>query len=797
MKKEHYLLTAFLLFAMFSLAQQTFQKIDTYNGPVGIRKKVSELKAISAARGSETSDSPILRREFRLSKYENFKKEIKTTGNENESLQEETNDLDENTDDAVTTEAVLPSKSKTQQIWSNFLAATFGETPFRGWPPDPSGDAGPNQVVVLTNFSIKAFDKRNVTDEPLVTPRGISNTPAPAQFFLTLRQFFSPLLQPGSVVGDPHVRFDRLTRRWFVIAIDFSYDLVFLAVSDGERIADASSFIYYRFPGAIFTFNRNVPFPPIFDFPTLGVDRNAVLIGGNNFFIDSSFNVDSVYFIGYAIDKRRVIRGQSLLINVLRLGFETPTTSSGMWAPQGVYNDDPLALKSFFAGLNFTLNGIVLTGLTYNASGQLTAVSQTTVPVEQFQFPRDVTAPGSPMPIDPNDVRLLQASIQKNKLTGKSSLWTAHAIGVNQSGHFVSAQNFVQQARTAARWYEIDSVYTRPLLSQLGTLYDSTQPSGRRAVMYFNPSIAASGQGHAVLGGTTAAFNRYLNVFVAGRYNDDAPGTLHNPKKPTRSTAIYAPTNAGEYVDRWGDFSQTIVDPLDNQTIWTFQEYANADDSYGTRAVQLKAPPPATPLPLGTLSNRADTTITIKGISVNHSGFFDPGPDPGGPGYNRLMVKSTGNIIVGEIKFISPTEISIKLNIRGKAAGKYTLIIINPDGQLVTLDYTISGSSENTSIVANTTINEEVAQDFITRSNVFPNPTRNEFRLVVDAAKNMTGKVALIDISGKQIFEKRVNFNQGNNSILLSLGKYNDGTYIALVYNLDNSVIAAHKIVKK
>ncbi|MDQ3844715.1 MAG: hypothetical protein M3342_11970, partial [Bacteroidota bacterium] len=60
-----------------------------------------------------------------------------------------------------------------------------------------------------------------------------------------------------------------------------------------------------------------------------------------------------------------------------------------------------------------------------------------------------------------------------------------------------------------------------------------------------------------------------------------------------------------------------------------------------------------------------------------------------------------------------------------------------------------------------------------------------------------TGKVALIDISGKQIFEKRVNFNQGNNSILLSLGKYNDGTYIALVYNLDNSVIAAHKIVKK
>ncbi|MBD0352582.1 MAG: hypothetical protein ICV65_15650, partial [Flavisolibacter sp.] len=540
MKKEYYLLTIFLSLAIISGAQQPFQEIEVYNAPAGIRKKVSELKTISAR--SSGTDSLIERREFRSIEYENFKKRMKAKSNGNELLKEETI-VNESSNERVMADAVEPGSS-TQEVWSNFLGSSFTENPV-AVPPDPNGDVGTSQVVVLTNINFKVFEKRGVTDEPLLTPEGTSNITPPAQVSLTLQQFFSPVLLPGGYAGDPRIRFDRLTKRWFVVAADFNYDLVLLAISDGERITNTSSFIFYRFPAAIFPYNRNAPYPPFLDFPTLGVDRNALLISGNNSFLDSSFNEDSVYYIGYAIDKRRLIRGQSVPIIAIRLGTEVITSSgsiikSGLILPQAVYNDDPSAPVSFFAGLNPTNSGIVLASLTFNANFQLTANSQTTVPVERFQFPRDITALGSPMPIDPNDARLLLATIHMNKLTGKSSLWTAHAIGVNQSGRFVSGQNFVQQARTAARWYEIDSVYTRPVLSQLGTLYDSTQPSGRRAVMYFNPSITASGQGHAILGGTTSAFNRYLNVFVAGHYNDDAPGKLNAPKEPTRTNAIYA-----------------------------------------------------------------------------------------------------------------------------------------------------------------------------------------------------------------------------------------------------------------
>ncbi|MEJ7680897.1 MAG: hypothetical protein WKG06_24215 [Segetibacter sp.] len=88
-----------------------------------------------------------------------------------------------------------------------------------------------------------------------------------------------------------------------------------------------------------------------------------------------------------------------------------------------------------------------------------------------------------------------------------------------------------------------------------------SQPSGRRAVQYFNPSIAASGQGHSIVSGTTGAYNEYLNVFAAGRYLGDPLGKTKPPVKVTNTTAMYAPYydyggGAHYYFDRWGDYSQ-------------------------------------------------------------------------------------------------------------------------------------------------------------------------------------------------------------------------------------------------
>lgn len=795
MKKAFYLFVIACFIAAAALAQKsTVKKFQVFQGKPGITKKVSELRAASTSRRAMPERPPKEREEFDMKELKKFDEALENKKPEKEGLQESATD-----NSSVLAEETAAG---TQNIWSNFLASTFNEFGFF-IPPDPNGAVGPSQVVVVTNNMVKVFEKRAVTDPPLVSYKGTLETPAPSQFAILLYFFFYPALTDG-FPSDPHIRFDRLTKRWFITAIE-AYQSnpsnnILLAVSDGERITDETSFTFYQIPTDLLPRSAAAG-APFFDYPRLGVDNNALLIGGSALFSHTDscgfFYNDSLYSVGYTVDKKALLHG-FLGGYVLQIGgwqFREGT-GSGIIVPQGVNNDNPVAPKSFFAGGSFTGtepnagDGIVLAGLTFDNNGFLTDLSETTVPVGPFQYPRIITALGSPLPIDPLDGRLFEASIYKNKITGRSSLWTAHAIGLNQAGEFVTFENFAAQARTGSRWYEIGDIYTKPKIAQSGTVYDATQESGRRAISYANPSIAASGQGHAVLGGTTAAYNRYLNAFVAGRYYGNTEGVLGTPQRVTATRGMY------DLGSRWGDYSQTVVDPMDNQTIWSFQEYTASDDNFGVRAIQIKAPPPATPLPLNTISNKDNLWVTVKGVSVDNSGFFDPGKDEGGPGYNRLSVKATGGLLVSSLRFISPTEIRFRLNARNKPAGKYTLVITNPDGQIVTTDFEIAAPTLTSTTAVNSMVQKEVAK-YIASSTVVPNPTPGNFQLQINATQSWMARVVLVDVTGKQLSVSRHSLGKGTNQIPLSVTAYDKGTYLAAVYNQNNVLIAIEKVVKQ
>ena len=61
---------------------------------------------------------------------------------------------------------------------------------------------------------------------------------------------------------------------------------------------------------------------------------------------------------------------------------------------------------------------------------------------------------------------------------------------------------------------------------------------------------------------------------------------------------------------RWGDYSYTVVDPLDDMTVYTVQEYNRALNSYAVRVGKLAAPLPATPTCAG-------SPITFTGPTGN------------------------------------------------------------------------------------------------------------------------------------------------------------------------------------
>ncbi len=559
------------------------------------------------------------------------------------------------------------TSAPTQSVYSNFLtiwgsyAGVSGrESPYT--PPDNCGDVGTTQIIATANCRMKVFNKPSVTGSASTTPTGTSTTTLPAVVNIDLNAFFSNSSLGISGISDPHVRFDRLSGRWFVVAIEVDHstnNYCCVAVSDGPTITSASNFRIYYFNES----GTGGSSSDFFDYPTLGVDKNSLYIGGNMFANSRTFSGVNMWVINKA----------SLLSGTLTVtSFPHSVTSTDMYTPQGVHNDDPGATNGYFIGASQTYySKIVIRRISYSGSTP-TMSGDLNLGTLSIYTPRTVPTLGGTS-IDGGDRRLYAAMIKKNKITGSANLWVAQGTLLNTLGVGGSGGD-----RDGALWLEIGNLTGTPTILQSATLYDGVNPTSS-AIYYTYPTIALSGQGHNVMGFTSAGPAKYAQAGVAGRYRTDPAGNFQSPVDFTTTTSTYNPG-----ANRWGDYTQTVVDPNDDMTMWTFSEYVPTNNAWGVRAAQLKAPPPAAPTVVNIPACGATTTVTINGTSSNNSEFFDPGPDTGGPGFNHLKVDVTGPsaVTVANVVFINPTQVTADVTVPSNAtAGTYTLTVTNPDGQ--------------------------------------------------------------------------------------------------------------------
>ena len=560
-----------------------------------------------------------------------------------------------------------------QTVGTSFLGAQLSESNFI--PPDSMGDVGPTQILVAINGRIKVFDKAGNLG-------GLN---------ATMDTFFSSV-RNGAGTSDPHIRYDRLSGRWFITMLNVPVDgsgnplgpnRVLIAVSTGSTITNASSFTFFQFQPDLGGANPDTN--GFADYDTLGVDKFALYIGVNMFDQTGSIFLGTTGFVVKKGSPGGLIAGTLNVTAFRRMandGSGCPAVT-GPVTPQGVNNDDPAATEGYFIGADLCLFNTLQVLRVVDPGGSPSRSGNLTVPVPTTRDPIHQVQPGGPPTLDALDDRLFAAAVHKNKITGVSTLWTAHNIEVNSAG-----VGQVGGGRNGSRWYEIGSLTTTPTLVQAGTLFDSaaSSPFG-----YWIPSVAMSGQGHMALGasrasdvGGTGPASGHASVSVAGRLRTDTLGMIQSPTLAVDSDFRYdVVTNPETDPERWGDYSQTVVDPNDDMTMWTFQEYANATNSYGVRAIQLVAPPPATPncgVPAQVTTSPQNVTITGT-TSASGSEFFDPGPDTGGPGYNRLTASVTPGVIVNSVTFNSPT--SVTLNVSASSNGTKNVTLTNPDGQSV------------------------------------------------------------------------------------------------------------------
>lgn len=431
---------------------------------------------------------------------------------------------------------VRPFRAESAGSPSPALATSFKALDDNGLfvPPDTEGAPGLDKLVVTVNGTVQIQNKSD---------GGVVST-------ATLNSFFGAI--PGvGIVFDPHVLFDPYAGRWIVVAVsnaDSASADVLLAVSQSsDPIASWNEYSVDVDPA-------NMVWG---DYPTVGFNKNWIVVSLNMFTLGGdSFSSTQTY----AFDKAKAYAGAGSGGGAYQLF--TITGDDFTLAPAATYdaNASDLYLAEDYDGGSsrplrlFKLSGPVgsatLTRLGDPSGDALSALgSWSDVSGGGVGFAPQL---GSTKKIDNGDGRLSQC-VYRN-----AAVWCANTVFLPASG----------PTRSAVQWYEIDPFAGTPTVIHAGRIGD---PGGLQFFAY--PSIAVNRYNDALVGFSRFASNQYASADYAYRSCSDTADTFRDEAPYQPGLGSYYKTYSGT-VNRWGDFSGTWVDPSDDSSLWTIQEYA-------------------------------------------------------------------------------------------------------------------------------------------------------------------------------------------------------------------------------
>ncbi|MCK6445739.1 MAG: hypothetical protein L6Q99_05045 [Planctomycetes bacterium] len=331
----------------------------------------------------------------------------------------------------------------------------------------------------------------------------------------------------GAGVGDPRVQYDQHHGRWIVIASNFS-NRVYFAYS----LSNDPTGLWFKTNVNVSQGSDAGKWP---DYPTLGYDTNGVYF--------SAYMVPSGMSI-FAVDKAPLLGGTPAMGTVTAFrnlpyeGAIQPCATYG--APSGEYFvSRPGSTTLRIRRVNPPMTVPTLTNLG-------------TVSVAANSSPPNAPALGSTTNLDTLEGRLMN-SVYRN-----GSIWTTHCIAVS--------------GRAAVRFYQLNpSTMTS---QQTGTVSDAS-------LHYYMPSIAVNSGGDCTLGFSGSNSSQWVGTYMCGRVASDPAGETGVPFLVKAGEGAYNNVD-GNGTNRWGDYSLTSIDPLDDTNTWTIQEYARTNNNWGT-----------------------------------------------------------------------------------------------------------------------------------------------------------------------------------------------------------------------
>lgn len=409
-------------------------------------------------------------------------------------------------------------------------------------PPDTNGAVGTTHVVTAVNGTVRIHQR--------------DGTPVST---VTLDSFFSPTGFGNTF--DPRTRWDPVSGRWVMVACangGSANSRVLLAVSQTANPTGSWNF-YALSPRATNAWS---------DYPSVGINKDWIVINLNEFGIGGGFSQGTVY----AVSKTSVYSGGA----IASTGFDL-TSVGGTHSPSTHYNNTDSTVYFLNQGWQdgngvqylrlFTLTGAV---------GQETFTTTNTF----YTFNPEYNgggindfAPqlGSAQLIANNDSRIQNVVFRNGSIYATQTRFVPRAA----------------RARAVVVWFQLDPAGTVTQVGQIG--------GEASDFFYAFPSIAVNSLGDVLVGYSRYSAGQYAGSNYGYRRAGDPAGTLRSDFEYKAGLASYYKTYGGP-ANRWGDYSSTEVDPVDDTTFYTVQEYAETPSNNWGTYWAVVAPPATTPV---------------------------------------------------------------------------------------------------------------------------------------------------------------------------------------------------------
>jgi uncharacterized protein (TIGR03437 family) len=396
-------------------------------------------------------------------------------------------------------------------------------------PPDLAGAVSPDHILTALNSQFRIQDRNGM-----------------ALRTLSMTRFWAPLGPFKSFLTDPRLAWDSNAKRFIMIMLaDMGESSSGMLIARSTTSDPLGEWRMTRIsPGTVGS---------DFDFPIMAIAGKSLAISVNvykDIFYEKTLN--------YVMPLSNVYSATEAL------NFRSFEDTLGTNAPAA--DSDPNRDRVYFVNNSYFLSSgsyaIIFKSVRVASSADIFVGTTTAANAGEIALFNG----GDRMPQLGTDLRINagDATIQ-NCIAKSTTVWCVNSLTVR----------FAQELRTVVQYYRFNwPDVGDPTIAERIRIDDN---SG--ANYYGFPSVAVNRNNDVFIGYNRFSKTEYAGGFFATRRATDPPGALYFDGRLKAGEDSFT---RGLISNRWGDYSTTLVDPADNTSFWTLQQYAASRTDAGT-----------------------------------------------------------------------------------------------------------------------------------------------------------------------------------------------------------------------